>query len=133
MGLATLTDAVPPLLTSAAVMVARSWVALTYIVVRSEPFHRMTAPVTKFVPVTVRVNAALPAGAFVGEIALVAGMGLLMTNIVVVFAAAPSASSLAVMMALRAHTDTVYEFPLVNVQSKVAVVDQSCPVVHMAP
>ena len=58
--LVTLTLAVPALATSAAEMAAVSWVELTKVVARAEPLKLTTAPLTKFEPVTVRVNAAEP-------------------------------------------------------------------------
>src|SRR2546422_4309551 len=47
----------PAVAMSAAVIVARSWVALTKVVVRAFAFHCTTDPLTKFVPFTVSVNA----------------------------------------------------------------------------
>lgn len=65
-GLKTVTLAVPPVATSAAVIAAVSLVLLTNVVVRSAPFHRITEPLIKFVPVTVSVNATPPAFAEAG-------------------------------------------------------------------
>ena len=56
---------------------------------RSLPIHRTTEPATKFVPFTVRVKAALPAAALVGEIVVIAGMELF--TAVVMFTAAIAA------------------------------------------
>src|SRR5882724_458453 len=74
-GLNTVTDAVPPVAISAAVICAWSCVALTYVVVRLLPFQRTTDVIAKFVPVAVSVNAAPPAEALVGEIELSVGTG----------------------------------------------------------
>src|SRR5256885_12927906 len=60
-GVNTRTEAVPAVAMSAAVIVARSWGALTKGVVRALLFHCTTDPLTKFVPVTVSGNAAPPA------------------------------------------------------------------------
>ena len=59
-GLTTVTLAVAALATSAAPMVARTWLAETNVVFLGEPFQRTTAPATKFVPRTVRVKALCP-------------------------------------------------------------------------
>jgi len=76
-GLKTVTDAVPALAMSAAVMDAVSWVDETNVVVRLAPFQRTMEPVTKLVPVTVRVKAAPPAVAEEGLRAVSVGTGLL--------------------------------------------------------
>src|SRR5436309_15285739 len=60
---------------SAAVMSAWSCVALINVVVRSLPFQCTTDDATKFVPVTVNVNAALPATLSVGDRELTVGPG----------------------------------------------------------
>src|SRR2546429_10015921 len=62
----TVTDAVPMVAMSPAVIAACSWVLLTNVVVRALLFHRTTDPLTKFVPFTVRVKAAPPAVGLVG-------------------------------------------------------------------
>ena len=80
-GLNTVTCAVPAVVMSAARMAAVSWVALTNVVVRSVPFQRTTDPETKFVPVTVRVNAAPPAGPLLGDNCVSVGPWLLIVNV----------------------------------------------------
>jgi hypothetical protein len=75
-GLETVTCAVPAAAMSAAVMAACNWVALTKVVVRFEPFHRTTDPLTNPLPFTVKVKAAPPAVALEGEIEVIAGTGL---------------------------------------------------------
>src|SRR5205085_10336419 len=65
-GLNTETCAVPALAMSLAGICALTCVALTKVVARLSPFQRTTEPLTKFVPVTVKVKAALPAMADFG-------------------------------------------------------------------
>jgi hypothetical protein len=69
-GLATAIEAVPAVATSAARMAAVSWVALTKVVVRAAPLKLTTAPLTKFEPLTVKVNAAEPAAVVDGASAV---------------------------------------------------------------
>ena len=66
-GKKTVTCDVPAVATSAAVIEARSCVALTNVVARSVPFHRTTAADVNPVPFTVNVNAALPATVDAGD------------------------------------------------------------------
>src|SRR2546427_697916 len=73
------TEAVPAVAMSAAVIVARSWVALTKVVVRALLFHCTTDPLTKFVPFTVSVNATPPAFVLVGDSEVTVGTRLLVT------------------------------------------------------
>lgn len=75
-GLKTVTLADPADAMSEARMDALSWVEETYVVVRSDPFHRTVDNGTKLFPFTVRVNAAPPAVAEVGERLVVTGAGL---------------------------------------------------------
>ena len=63
----TVTDGEPAVATSAAGTVAVSWVLLTNVEVRFTPFQRTTEVESKFAPVTVKVNAALPAVLLEGE------------------------------------------------------------------
>src|SRR5690606_19914218 len=81
-GLNTVTWAVPGSARSAAVISARSSVALTYVVCRSNPFHRTTELCTKFVPVTFSVSASLPANALDGSSAVMVGAGFTGCSIV---------------------------------------------------
>ncbi len=51
---------------SAARIAAVNWIEETNVVVRSDPFQRTTEPVTKLLPLTVRVKAVPPALAVAG-------------------------------------------------------------------
>ena len=74
-GLNTVTEALPVLATSEAVIEAVNWVALTNVVVRLEPFHRTTELEMKEEPVTVSVKSASPAFALVGLSDVILGTG----------------------------------------------------------
>src|SRR6266850_756366 len=74
-GLRTVTVAVPAVATSAAPIAAVSCVVLTKVVGRAAPFQLTVAPETKLLPVTVSVNAGLPAATLDGLIAAIAGPG----------------------------------------------------------
>src|SRR6516165_6788091 len=76
-GVETVTLAVPAVATSAVVMAACKAVLETPVVVRGLPFHR-TVEKPKFVPVTVRVKAPLPATTAFGLNEVTAGTGLLL-------------------------------------------------------
>ena len=80
-GLVTVTVAVPAVAISAAVMAAVSCVALTNVVVLAAPLNFTTEVDTKPVPFTVRVKAAPPAVALVGEREVAVGAGLLMVKV----------------------------------------------------
>ena len=72
-GLATVTGTVPEAAMSAAAIAAVNCVALTNVLVRAAPFQRTLAPVTKFIPLTVSVNAAPPTVALFGDSELTVG------------------------------------------------------------
>src|SRR3954447_15583347 len=59
---------------------AFSWVELTNVVVRTTPFQVTLEPLTKLVPLTMSVKAALPALMDVGFRLVRAGCGLLTVN-----------------------------------------------------
>ena len=80
-GFVTVTLAVPAVAISAAVIAAVSWVALTNVVVLAAPLNFTTDVDTNPVPFTVRVKAAPPAFALVGEIEDSVGAGLLMVKV----------------------------------------------------
>lgn len=79
--LVTETVAVPAVAMSAAAIAAVSCVALTNVVTLEEPLNLTTDPVTKPVPFIVRVKAAPPAVALVGEIEVPSGAGLLIVKV----------------------------------------------------
>ncbi len=77
-GLTTVTEALPGLATSSAVMAAASCVLLTKVVTRFEPFHCTCDVDTNPLPFTVRLKAAEPATALDGLnglLAEIAGVG----------------------------------------------------------
>src|SRR5258708_7171592 len=80
-GVTTVTCGVPAAATSAAAMAAVSCVGLTKVVVRAAPFHCTLEPLTKLVPVTVSVKAALPADVLVGDSVESVGDGLVTLNV----------------------------------------------------
>ena len=80
-GLVTVTVAVPAVAIAAAVIAAANCVALTKVVVLVAPLNFTTDVDTKAVPLTVRVKAAPPAVALVGEREAAVGAGLLMVRV----------------------------------------------------
>jgi hypothetical protein len=80
-GLATVTLTVPAAEISAAVIAAVTWVLLTNVVVRLDPFHCTVEVLTNPVPFTVSVNAGPPAYAEFGLRLDIAGAALLIVNI----------------------------------------------------
>jgi hypothetical protein len=72
-GFTTVTETLPGLLIRAFATAAVSCVEETNVVVRGVPFQLTTEPDTKFVPVTVNVNALPPAVAQVGLSELMVG------------------------------------------------------------
>ncbi len=81
-GVNTVTWTVPAAVMSAADIDVVNRVVETYVVIRSAPFHRITEPLMKLLPLTVRVNAAPPAVRVDGLMLVVIGMGLLTALIV---------------------------------------------------
>ena len=79
-GFVTVTVAVPAVAISAAVIAAVNCVALTKVVVLAAPLNFTTEVDTKPVPFKVRVKAAPPAVALVGEREVAVGAGLLMVK-----------------------------------------------------
>jgi len=79
-GMNTVTEAVPAVLMSAAVIVAVICVLLTKCVVCFFPFHITSEVETKLEPLAVSVKVAPPAVAEVGEIESRAGTGLSMVK-----------------------------------------------------
>ena len=80
-GFVTVTVAVPAVAISAAVIAAVNCVALTNVVVLAAPLNFTTDVDTNPVPLTVRVKAAPPAVALVGEREVAVGAGLLMVKV----------------------------------------------------
>ena len=80
-GFVTATVAVPAVAISAAAIATVSWVALTKVVVLAAPLNFTTDVDTKPVPLTVRLKAALPAVALLGEREVAVGAGLLMLKV----------------------------------------------------
>jgi hypothetical protein len=80
-GFVTVTGAVPAVAISAAVIAAVNCVAFTNVVVLAAPLNFTTDVETKPVPFTVRVKAAPPAMALVGEREVSVGAGLLMVKV----------------------------------------------------
>jgi len=76
-GFTTVTLAVPGVWIALAGMEAVSWVLLTKVVAGLSPFHCTCELLTKFVPFTVRVKAAPPVVALVGESDVIVGTGAL--------------------------------------------------------
>jgi hypothetical protein len=79
-GFSTVTRAVPPDAMSAAVIAAVNWVEETYVVVRFDPFHCTTEPLTKPLPFTVSVNPVPPAVVEDGLRPVVVGVRLFVTG-----------------------------------------------------
>jgi hypothetical protein len=75
-GVKTVTGTDPALARSVAVIAARSWVALTKVVVRAVPFQRTTEELAKPLPFTVSVKPELLAEAVAGERVLATGTGV---------------------------------------------------------
>ena len=80
-GFVTVTGAVPAVAISAAVIAAVNCVAFTNVVVLAAPLNFTTDVETNPVPFTVRVKAAPPAVALVGEREVSVGAGLLMVKV----------------------------------------------------
>lgn len=80
-GFVTATLAVPAAAISAAAIAAVSWVVLTNVVVFDTPLKVIADVDTNPVPFTVRVNAAPPAVALVGEMEATAGAGLAIVKV----------------------------------------------------
>src|SRR6185295_7604194 len=76
-GLRTVTGAEPAAAMSEPGMLAVTRVALTNVVVRAAPFHSTVAPLTKFAPSAVSVNAGPPAVAVFGVSVVRVGAGVL--------------------------------------------------------
>ena len=80
-GVNTVTEAVPAVAISAAVIDAVNCVELTNVVVRLLPFHCATEVLMKLVPFKVSVNAAPPAVAEFGTSEVSTGIGVVTVNV----------------------------------------------------
>ena len=79
--LLTVIERLPAEAISLAVIVAVSCVLLTKVVARSAPFTWIRDPLTKLLPLTVRVKAAPPAITVLGEMLVSDGTGLLTVKV----------------------------------------------------
>jgi hypothetical protein len=104
-GLNTVIETVPAVVMSAAGTDAVTSVVLTTVVTRAAPFHSTTVPVSKLVPVTVRVKAALPAIAEVCDNVPTVGTGLLIVKVIAADTPPPGSG-------LATVTGTVPEFAM---------------------
>jgi len=93
---------VPALAMSAAVIAAVTCVVDTNVVVRAAPLKFTAEPETKFVPVTVSVNAASPEFFVAGEILVVVGAGLLTVRVCALDVPPPGAGFVTVMLGVPA-------------------------------
>jgi hypothetical protein len=80
-GVNTVTDAVPAVAISAAVIAAVNCVALTNVVVRVLPFHCATDVLMKLLPFSVSVNAGPAAVAELGDSEASTGTGVVIVNV----------------------------------------------------
>ena len=103
-GLVTVTCPVPTVAMSAAVIAAFNCVALTYVVVRLDPFQFTTDPLMNPFPFTIKVNAPVPAVALVGDSVLIAGAApvALIVNVPVTVVPPPGAGLVTVTDAVPA-------------------------------
>lgn len=83
-GVKTVTGTVPAALIFDAATTAVNCVGLINVVASGTPFQLTTEPVTKLLPVTVKVKAPLPAIAVLGLMAVVTGIGLLTMIVLIV-------------------------------------------------
>jgi hypothetical protein len=93
-GLKTVMVRVPVAATSVPGIVAVSWLELTNVVARSDPFTRTTEFPTKFVPSTVSVNPPFPTVTVAGAMAVVVGTGFALTVNVCAFDVPPPGAGL---------------------------------------
>ncbi len=79
-GLYTVTWSFPAIAMSAAVITAVNWVEETNVVVRLDPFHRTTDPLTKLLPLIVRTKSVPPAAVEAGLRLFKFGSGLFIVS-----------------------------------------------------
>src|SRR5438093_630351 len=126
-GFSTVTLAVPAVATSVAEIAAVSCVADTTVVVRAAPFQRTTEPPTKFVPVTVSVNADPPATTEAGLSVVVVGAGFVMVNVCAFDAPPPGVGLNTVTCAVPAAATSVAEIAAVSWVADTYVVVRAAP------
>jgi len=126
-GLKTVTFAVPAVAMSLAGMAASSRVLETKVVVRSLPFQRTTAPLTKFVPVMVSVNPPLPATVVDGLIVVIVGDGFVMVKVAVLDVPPPGVGLKTVTFAVPAVATSLAEMAASNRVLETKVVRRSLP------
>ncbi len=80
-GLYTVTWSFPAVAMSAAVITAVNWVEDTNVVVRFDPFHWTTDPLTKLLPLIVRTKSVPPAAVEAGLRLFKFGRGLLIVSV----------------------------------------------------
>src|SRR6267378_2633803 len=126
-GVTTVTCGVPAAATSAAAMAAVSCVGLTKVVVRAAPFHCTLEPLTKLVPVSVSVKAALPAEVPVGDSVVSVGEGLVMLNVCAAEVPPPGAGVTTVTDAVAAVARSAAGMAAVSCVALTKVVVRAAP------
>src|SRR6266850_1178224 len=126
-GVTTVTCGVPAAATSAAAMAAVSCVGLTKVVVRAAPFHCTLEPLTKLVPVSVSVKAALPADVPVGDSVESVGEGLVMLNVCAAEVPPPGAGVTTVTDAVAAVARSAAGMAAVSCVALTKVVVRAAP------
>ena len=123
----TVTLALPPVATSAAVMLAESCVLLPNVVVRLLPFHRTTEFAKKLVPLTVSVKALLPATTVLGARLVRVGDGLLMVKVNALVVPPPRVGLKTVTLAVPALAKSAAGIVALNCVALPKVVVRSAP------
>lgn len=115
-GVTTVTAAVPAVAMSGAKIAAVNCTALTNVVVRALPFQFTTELFVKFVPTTVKVNAAPPAIAVLGLIKIIVGTGVvaLMVNVAAGDEPPPGAGFCTTTLAVPTEAISAAEIEAVN-------------------
>jgi hypothetical protein len=126
-GFVTVTLNVPAAAMSAAVIDAVTFVALTKVVVLAVPLKFTTEEATKLVPFTVRVKAAPPADALVGESEEIVGTGLLTANAELADTPPPGAGFVTVTLNDPAVAISVAVIAAVNWEALTKVVVAAVP------
>src|SRR5439155_13134505 len=106
---------------------AVSWVALTNVVVRAAPFHCTVLPLTKPVPVTVSVNAALLISALLGLRPVSVGAGLFTVSVCAAEVPPPGAGVRTVTLAVPAAAMSAAVIAAVSWMVLTKVVGRAAP------